>query len=136
MYCENKHRKQDRERHDKICNKTQSEEVPTKNVTLAMSQLELEAPYKLVEIEGKGRGLVATRSLEVGDLVLSEKAFLKAPNNASMGFTKSFFLRLKPDIRAKLMNLSSPADTELKDQILLMINKVNANCAKSRVRGA
>ena len=72
MYCENKHRKQDRERHDEICNKTQSEEISTKNVTLAMSQLGLEAPYKLVEIEGKGRGLVATRTLEIGELGLSD----------------------------------------------------------------
>ena len=33
------------------------------------------APYRLVEIEGKGRGLVAAKDLEVGDLVFEEKAF-------------------------------------------------------------
>ena len=38
------------------------------------------AAYKLVKIEGKGRGLVSTRNLEVGDLVVSEKAFLKLPD--------------------------------------------------------
>ena len=33
------------------------------------------APYRLVEIEGKGRGLVAAKDLEVGDLVFEEKKF-------------------------------------------------------------
>ena len=33
------------------------------------------APYRLVEIEDRGRGLVAAKDLEVGDLVFEEKAF-------------------------------------------------------------
>ena len=81
-----------------------------------------EVPFKLVEIEGKGRGLVATRSLEIGQLVLSEKAFLKVPHR----FYKSFFSCLEPDIQAKLMNLFCPVDTG-QDEILLMIKKFNAN---------
>ena len=42
---------------------------------LGRSQMAEEVPYKLVKIEGKGRGLVATRTLEIGELVLSEKAY-------------------------------------------------------------
>ena len=76
----------------------------------------------MVEIKGKGRGLVATRSLEIGQLVLSEKAFLKVPHR----FYKSFFSCLEPDIQAKLMNLFCPVDTG-QDEILLMIKKFNAN---------
>ena len=103
---------------------------------MELSQLAEEVPYKLVEIEGKGRGLVATRPLEIGELVLSEKAFLRVPNNESFGFCKSFFSRLEPDIRAKLMSLSCPADIELKDQTRLMIQKVNANCIAKTGSGA
>ena len=33
------------------------------------------APFRLVEIEGKGRGLVAAKDLEVDGLVFEEKAF-------------------------------------------------------------
>jgi len=36
--------------------------------------------YRVAEVEGKGRGLVATRTLEVGDLVISEKPLLKMPD--------------------------------------------------------
>ena len=130
VYCENRHRREDRERHEKLCN-IPSEQIPSK-VILGRSQV----PYKLVEIEGKGRGLVATRPLEIGELVISEKAFLKVPINESLGFNKSFFSRLEPDIRAKLMSLSCPADTELKDQTRLMIQKVNANCIAKTGSGA
>ena len=128
MYCENKHRKQDRERHDEICNKTQSEEISTKNVTLAMSQLGLEAPYKLVEIEGKGRGLVATRTLEIGELVISEKAFLIA-TKWDIAFR---LLNAEPEIHTKLMNLSScPAEAMpmpmLPENVQILLRKFNSN---------
>ena len=65
------------------------------------------APYKLLQVEGKGRGLVATRTLEVGELVLSEKAFLKIP---SRDVISKSFCHLDADVEAKLMNLSCPAD--------------------------
>ena len=84
--------------------------------------------YKVVQMEGKGRGLVATRTLEVGELVFSEKAFLKAPRRATWGFYKFLFSRLEPDVRAKLMNLSCPEDTELKDQNQILLLKFQANC--------
>ena len=128
MYCENKHRKQDRERHDEICNKTQSEEVPTKNVTLAMSQLGLEAPYKLVEIEGKGRGLVATRTLEIGELVISEKPFLIATNFELF----QLLLNAEPEIRTKLMNLSSRPAEAMPMPILL--RKFYSNCIEEKAK--
>ena len=89
----------------------------------------MEVPYKLVQIEGKGRGLVATRTLEVGELVLSERAFLKISFKSKI---TSFFrlIEFEPEIRAKLMNLSCPADSSLKDfddnQILQ--RKFEANC--------
>ena len=128
MYCENKHRKQDRETHDEICNKTQSEEAPTKNVTLAMSQMGLEAPYKLVEIEGKGRGLVATRTLEIGELVISEKPFLIATN-----FEIAFrLLNAEPEIRTKLMNLSSRPAEAMPMPILL--RKFYSNCIEAKAK--
>ena len=103
VYCENRHRREDRERHEKLRN-IPPEKTPPK---VELSQLAEEVPYKLVEIEGKGRGLVAT-----------------------LGFFKSLFSHLEPDIRAKLMNISCPADSRLKDldddQILQM--KFEANC--------
>ena len=68
------------------------------------------APYKLLQVEGKGRGLVATRTLEVGELVLSEKAFLKIP---SRDVISKSFCHLDADVEAKLMNLSCPADAML-----------------------
>ena len=85
--------------------------------------------YKLAQIEGKGRGLVATRTLEVGELVFSEKAFLKAPRQATWGFYKSLFSRLEPDIQAKLMNLACPEDTmqDLENNKILLM-KFQANC--------
>ena len=38
-----------------------------------------EAPYKIVPIEGKGHGLVATRALHRGELILQEQPVLTAP---------------------------------------------------------
>ena len=87
-------------------------------------------PYRLVEIEGKGRGLVATKDLEVGDLVLKEKAFLKLPANATEAFYEAAFSSLGPELQSKLMNLFPVDDANLnnldKNQILL--RKFNANC--------
>ena len=106
--------------------------MPT-NVSVEASQVTLgeseEPAYKLAQIEGKGRGLVATRTLEVGELVFSEKAFLKAPRQATWGFYKSLFSRLEPDIQAKLMNLACPEDTmqDLENNKILLM-KFQANC--------
>merc|ERR1719341_976511 len=100
--------------------------VEASQVTLGESE---EPAYKLAQIEGKGRGLVATRTLEVGELVFSEKAFLKAPRQATWGFYKSLFSRLEPDIRAKLMNLTCPEERtqDLEDNKILLM-KFQANC--------
>ena len=92
------------------------------------------AAYKLVEIEGKGRGLVATRNLEVGDLVVSEKAFLKLPDQLlprpsyeTMLRSSETMSRLQPDLRAKLMKLSCPADAILEDESQILCLKFKAN---------
>ena len=95
-----------------------------------MSQLGLEAPYKLVEIEGKGRGLVATRTLEIGELVISEKAFLIATN---FDMTCRLLLNAEPEIRTKLVNLSScpaeamPMPPMLFENVQILLRKFNSN---------
>ena len=125
VYCENRHRREDKERHNQLCNIL----PPQNSSKAALEPSQLEVPYKLVQIEGKGRGLVATRTLEVGELVLSERAFLKISFKSKI---TSFFrlIEFEPEIRAKLMNLSCPADSSLKDfddnQILQ--RKFEANC--------
>ena len=92
------------------------------------------AAYKLVKIEGKGRGLVAARNLEVGDLVVSEKAFLKLPNQLLPRPSYETMLRssetmsgLQPDLRAKLMKLSCPLDAILEDESQILCFKFMAN---------
>ena len=95
-----------------------------------MAEQAANVPYKLVQIEGKGRGLVATKNLEVGDLVFEEKAFLKLPAEATWAFYKAAFSQLELEIQSKLMNLFPVDDANLsnldKNQILL--RKFNANC--------
>ena len=68
----------------------------------------MEEGYQVVEIPGKGRGLVATRNLEAGELVLSEKMFLKLDSNSAKDL--SVFLKLDPKIKEKLGKLSCPAE--------------------------
>ena len=72
-----------------------------------------DAPYKMIEIEGKGRGLVATKDLKVGDLVFEEKAFLKLPSEATWASYRDALSNLKPDIQSKLMNLSPVGEANL-----------------------
>lgn len=43
------------------------------------SELE-ERPYSIVDIPGKGRGMVAAQDLEPGDLIVSERPLLLAPH--------------------------------------------------------
>ena len=64
--------------------------------------------YQVVEVPGKGRGLVATRTLEAGELVLSEKMFLKLDSNSAKDV--SVFQKLDPEIKEKLGRLSTPAE--------------------------
>ena len=66
-----------------------------------------EKVYQVVEVAGKGRGLVATKILETGDLVLSEKMFLKLDVDSAKDV--SVFQRLDPETKEKLEKLSCPA---------------------------
>ena len=95
-----------------------------------MAEQAEDAPDKMIEIQGKGRGLVATKDLKVGDLVFEEKAFLKLPSEATWASYRDALSNLKPDIQSKLMNLSPVEDANLntldKNQILL--RKFKANC--------
>ena len=68
----------------------------------------MEEAYRVVEVPGKGRGLVARRTLEAGELVLSEKMFLKLDSNSAKDV--SVFQRLHPEIKEKLAKLSCPAE--------------------------
>ena len=68
----------------------------------------MEENYQVVEVAGKGRGLVASRSLEAGELVLSEKMFLKLDGSSAKDLY--VFQRLDPEIKEKLDKLSCPAD--------------------------
>ena len=116
-YCENRHRREDKERHSLECAVSQMaiKEPPVSEVEKEASKESEKAsktsekvPYKVEEVEGKGRGLVATRTLEIGDLVLSEQFFLKLSKGSSS--TTSSFSNLDAGVQAKLINLSSPAD--------------------------
>ena len=111
VYCENRHRRKDRERHNKECNISPEKNMPaSNNVAMDMQDLTLtakKAPYKLVQVEGKGRGLVATRTLELGELVFSERSFLKISSESKS------FCHLDTKVKEKLMNLSCPEDARL-----------------------
>ena len=95
-----------------------------------MAEQAANVPYKLVQIEGKGRGLVATKDLEVGDLVFEEKAFLKLPAEATWAFYKVAFSQLEPELQSKLMNLFPVDDANLNnlDRNQILLRKFNANC--------
>ena len=64
--------------------------------------------YKVMEIGGKGRGLVASRNLEIGELVVSEQMFLKLSSGSEYDF--SSFCHLNAEVQEKLMNLSCPSE--------------------------
>ena len=65
-----------------------------------------EAAHKVVEIAGKGRGLVASRTLEVGELVVSERQFLKLSSGSEYDIFS--FCHLDTEVQEKLMSLSCP----------------------------
>ena len=69
---------------------------------------DMEEVYRMVEMSDKGRGLVATRTLNAGELVLSEKLFLKLDSSSAKDV--SVFQRLHPEIKEKLSKLSCPAE--------------------------
>ena len=62
--------------------------------------------YKVVEVDGKGRGLVAAKTLNVGELVISERMFLKMASGSE--YDVSSFALLNKETKKKLMNLSCP----------------------------
>ena len=70
--------------------------------------MDVEEAYRVVEVAGKGRGLVASRTLEAGELVLSEKMFLKLDSSSAKDL--SVFQMLDPEIKEKLDKLSCPAE--------------------------
>ena len=93
-----------------------------------VSQVGVEAAYKVVEIAGKGRGLVASRTLEIGELVVSEQRFLKLSSGSE--YDLSSFCHLETKVQEKLMNLSCPTrfgDSEATPAEILQM-KFLTNC--------
>ena len=87
-----------------------------------------EAAYKVMEIGDKGRGLVASRTLEIGELVVSEQLFLKLPSGSE--YEVSSFRHLTTEVNEKLMNLSCPSifkDSEATPAEILQM-KYLTNC--------
>ena len=93
-----------------------------------LSQVGGEAAYKVMEIAGKGRGLVASRTLEIGELVVSERLFLKLSSGSE--YDLSSFCHLDTKVQEKLTNLSCPSrlrDSETTPAEILQM-KFLTNC--------
>ena len=112
--------------------KRKESNIPLENLTskfvMERSQVAVEAAYKVMEIGGKGRGLVASRTLEIGELVVSEQMFLKLSSGSEYDF--SSFCHRNAEVQEKLMNLSCPSgfkDSEASTAEILQM-KFLTNC--------
>jgi len=85
-------------------------------VEVSYSMTEVEVPYIMAEVPGKGRGLFATRTLDVGEIVVIEKPLVVIQSSDNEDIME-VLMNLPPDIKTKMMQMSDQgeADTNLSD---------------------
>ncbi|KAI0647981.1 hypothetical protein C8Q79DRAFT_905278 [Trametes meyenii] len=102
-----------------------------------------QVPVKVVELPGRGMGVIATRSISQGELVLREKPLFVVPNKVSMSpgaVLLSTIATLTPTQRASFYNLSYvnfpvgiPQGTDrYNEELALAIFQTNAVSAGTR----
>lgn len=72
--------------------------------------------FEVVEVPGKGRGLVATKVLEVGDLVVSEKPLLTLkcqPTPRDFRVTMANFEKLTPEKKGVILAMEETGEVKL-----------------------
>jgi len=92
-------------------------------------------PYKVIKIEGKGKGLVATRKVAAGDVLLQEMPLMvidSTDSEVSSDYFKMEFEILGEATQKKVLELFDPVKDYLKLELLENINEVEAGIRKGR----
>jgi len=92
-------------------------------------------PYKVIKIEGKGKGLVATRKVAAGDVLLQEMPLMvidSIDSEVSSDHFKLEFEVLGEATQKKVLELFDPVKDDLKLELLENINEVEAGIRKGR----
>jgi len=92
-------------------------------------------PYKVIKIEGKGKGLVATRKVAAGDVLLQEMPLMvidSTDSEVSSDHFKLEFEVLGEATQKKVLELFDPVKDDLKLGLLENINEVEAGIRKGR----
>jgi len=92
-------------------------------------------PYKVIKIEGKGKGLVATRKVAAGDVLLQEMPLMVIDSTDSEVSSDHFKLEFEVQGEAtqkKVLELFDPVKDDLKLELLENINEVEAGIRKGR----
>jgi len=92
-------------------------------------------PYKVIKIEGKGKGLVATRKVAAGDVLLHEMPLMVIDSTDSEVSSEHFKLEfevLGEAIQKKVLELFDPVKDDLKLELLENINEVEAGIRNGR----
>jgi len=92
-------------------------------------------PYKVIKIEGKGKGLVTTRKVAAGDVLLQEMPLMvidSIDSEVSSDHFKLEFEVLGEATQKKVLELFDPVKDDLKLELLENINEVEAGIRKGR----
>ena len=87
-------------------------------------------PFKIINIPGKGRGIVATRKINVGDIILEEMPLMVIDSANSeisaSGFQKKYET-LDNTTKEKILSLFDPLCDEIKLDMKTSISKIEAS---------
>jgi len=92
-------------------------------------------PYKVAKLEGKGRGLVATRKVAAGDLLLQEIPLMvidSEDREVSSDVFKVEFEAVDEVTKSKVLELFDPVRDDLKLELFENISEVEAGIRKSQ----
>ena len=108
------------------------------SINMGEEVMEDPPPYRVVEVDGKGRGLLATRELEVGELVMSEKPLVMVQGQPTVAKIRRMLDKVKKlpkEKRLKIMALTDPGEEDrtfdnlhLDPNGLRVARRFNANC--------
>jgi len=93
-------------------------------------------PFKVTTLPGRGRGILATRKINIGEIILEETPLMTidSPNSeVAVEVFKTEFTKLDDDVKEIILTLFDPISNELKLELQSTIGVIEREIEKQRL---
>lgn len=92
-------------------------------------------PYKIKKVSGKGRGIIATRKINVGEIIIDEYPLMVIDSPGSevvVDVFKDEFAKINDDVKKIILSLFDPLNDELKLEMKSSIKEIEKSLEKQK----